>query len=125
MYHNYFIFFFFLFRNCETLIHLIKGNIGTGILAMPDGLKNSGLYTGTVLLPLIAAICIHCMHMLVSVYPSVYGIYLSSYMYVSITGTLAITIYSSILRYEFDLFCNKTHKSIYLYFKQIFRIVIN
>ncbi|MPC26450.1 Proton-coupled amino acid transporter 4 [Portunus trituberculatus] len=51
--------------NCETLIHLIKGNIGTGILAMPDGLKNSGLYTGTVLLPFIAIICIHCMHMLV------------------------------------------------------------
>ncbi|XP_063861777.1 proton-coupled amino acid transporter 2-like isoform X4 [Scylla paramamosain] len=52
--------------NCETLIHLIKGNIGTGILAMPDGLKNSGLYTGTVLLPIIAVICIHCMHMLVN-----------------------------------------------------------
>lgn len=51
--------------NCETLIHLIKGNIGTGILAMPDGLKNSGLYTGTILLPFIASICIHCMHMLV------------------------------------------------------------
>ncbi|XP_037776225.1 proton-coupled amino acid transporter-like protein CG1139 [Penaeus monodon] len=51
--------------NCETLIHLIKGNIGTGILAMPDGLKNSGLYTGTALLPVIATICIHCMHMLV------------------------------------------------------------
>ncbi|XP_064117193.1 proton-coupled amino acid transporter-like protein CG1139 isoform X2 [Macrobrachium nipponense] len=51
--------------NCETLIHLIKGNIGTGILAMPDGLKNSGLYTGTALLPVIAAICIHCMHSLV------------------------------------------------------------
>ncbi|KAK4325594.1 hypothetical protein Pmani_003836 [Petrolisthes manimaculis] len=51
--------------SCETLIHLIKGNIGTGILAMPDGLKNSGLYTGTILLPFIAAICIHCMHILI------------------------------------------------------------
>ncbi|XP_076065718.1 proton-coupled amino acid transporter-like protein acs [Oratosquilla oratoria] len=51
--------------NCETLIHLLKGNIGTGILAMPDGLKNSGLYTGTALLPFIATLCIHCMHMLV------------------------------------------------------------
>lgn len=60
------------FRNCETLIHLIKGNIGTGILAMPDGLKNSGLFTGTALLPFIAVICIHCMHMLVSywIHPS-------------------------------------------------------
>ncbi|XP_071522232.1 neutral amino acid uniporter 4-like [Panulirus ornatus] len=52
--------------NCETLIHLIKGNIGTGILAMPDALKNSGLFTGTALLPFIALICIHCMHMLVN-----------------------------------------------------------
>ncbi|XP_042228127.1 proton-coupled amino acid transporter-like protein CG1139 [Homarus americanus] len=51
--------------NCETLIHLIKGNIGTGILAMPDGVRNSGLYTGVALLPIISAICIHCMHMLV------------------------------------------------------------
>lgn len=50
----------------ETLIHLIKGNIGTGILAMPDGLKNSGLYTGIGLLPIVAVICIHCMHILVS-----------------------------------------------------------
>ncbi|KAK7065350.1 hypothetical protein SK128_004658 [Halocaridina rubra] len=52
--------------SCETLIHLVKGNIGTGILAMPDGLKNSGLYTGTALLPFIACICIHCMHVLVT-----------------------------------------------------------
>ncbi|XP_053651557.1 proton-coupled amino acid transporter-like protein CG1139 isoform X1 [Cherax quadricarinatus] len=51
--------------NCETMIHLIKGNIGTGILAMPDALKNSGLYTGVGLVPILSAICIHCMHMLV------------------------------------------------------------
>ncbi|RXG60862.1 Proton-coupled amino acid transporter 4 [Armadillidium vulgare] len=51
--------------NMETLIHLIKGNIGTGILAMPDALKNSGLYTGIGLLPIVAVICIHCMHLLV------------------------------------------------------------
>lgn len=51
--------------SCETLIHLIKGNIGTGLLAMPDALKNSGLYTGTFILPIIATLCIHCMHILV------------------------------------------------------------
>jgi len=52
--------------NCETMIHLIKGNIGTGILAMPDGLKHSGLLTGTAILPFVALICIHCMNMLVT-----------------------------------------------------------
>lgn len=35
---------------------------------MPDGLKNSGLYTGIGILPFIAAICIHCMHILVCIF---------------------------------------------------------
>lgn len=49
----------------QTLIHLIKGNLGTGILAMPDALRHSGLLTGCLLLPILAMICVHCMHMLV------------------------------------------------------------
>ena len=34
--------------NTDTIIHLLKGNVGTGILAMPDAIKNSGLIVGNV-----------------------------------------------------------------------------
>ncbi|XP_049867850.1 proton-coupled amino acid transporter-like protein pathetic isoform X2 [Pectinophora gossypiella] len=51
--------------NFDTLIHLLKGNIGTGILAMPDAFKNAGLIFGVFGTLLMGAICTHCMHILV------------------------------------------------------------
>lgn len=51
--------------NIDTMIHLLKGNIGTGILAMPDAFKNAGLYVGLFGTMLLGVICTHCMHMLV------------------------------------------------------------
>ncbi|XP_046645066.1 proton-coupled amino acid transporter-like protein CG1139 [Daphnia pulicaria] len=51
--------------NFETMAHLLKGNIGTGIFAMPSAFLNSGIWVGSVLLPVMAIICTHCMQMLV------------------------------------------------------------
>ncbi|XP_055303041.1 proton-coupled amino acid transporter 1-like isoform X2 [Sitodiplosis mosellana] len=50
--------------NTETMIHLLKGNIGTGILAMPQAFKDSGLYLGLFGTILMGLICTHNMHML-------------------------------------------------------------
>lgn len=49
-----------LYRNCETMVHLLKGNIGTGIFAMPDAFKNAGLLVGSIGVPIMAVICVHC-----------------------------------------------------------------
>ncbi|KAL3266084.1 hypothetical protein HHI36_010270 [Cryptolaemus montrouzieri] len=50
--------------NCETLLHLLKGNIGTGILAMPDAFRNAGWVVGILGLVIMSIICTHCMHMM-------------------------------------------------------------
>ncbi len=52
-------------RNMEALIHLLKGNIGTGMFAVPEGFRNAGLVVGSIGIPIIAFIVVHCMHILV------------------------------------------------------------
>lgn len=54
--------------NLETLMHMIKANIGTGVLAMPLAFKNGGLVLSSIGLWIMAAICIHCMHILLECY---------------------------------------------------------
>ena len=58
--------------NTDTVIHLLKGNIGPGILALPDAIKNSGLLVGNVGLVVMATICIHCMHIMVNTSQELY-----------------------------------------------------
>lgn len=49
----------------DTLIHLLKGSLGSGILAMPLAFASSGLYLGLVYTFVIGAICTYCVHILV------------------------------------------------------------
>lgn len=46
------------------MMHLLKGNIGTGVLAMPSAFANAGLLVGSLGVVIIGIICIHCMHVL-------------------------------------------------------------
>merc|ERR1712106_216510 len=51
--------------NVETIIHLLKGNIGIGVLTMPIAISNAGLVGGVLGMGFVAVVTIHCMHTLV------------------------------------------------------------
>ncbi|KAK4872817.1 hypothetical protein RN001_014846 [Aquatica leii] len=51
--------------NSETFFHLIKGCLGTGILAMPKAFSNSGYAFGIGGTLFIGVICIYCIHILI------------------------------------------------------------
>ncbi|CAB4070315.1 SLC36A [Lepeophtheirus salmonis] len=53
-----------LINNPVTFMHLLKGNLGTGILAMPEAFKNAGYALGGGGTAFIAVVCIYGMHLL-------------------------------------------------------------
>lgn len=55
----------YLYSNWETLIHLLKCSLGTGILAMPQAFARAGLVTGVVATVVVGALVTHCLHVLV------------------------------------------------------------
>ncbi|XP_017767783.1 PREDICTED: proton-coupled amino acid transporter-like protein CG1139 [Nicrophorus vespilloides] len=48
----------------ETVVNMIKGALGTGILAMPNAFFNSGLMVGLIGTLVIGFICTYCLHIL-------------------------------------------------------------
>ncbi|GFG35003.1 hypothetical protein Cfor_01107 [Coptotermes formosanus] len=52
-------------RDLGALIHLLKGSLGTGVLAMPMAFKNSGIIFGSVGTVIVGIICTHCVYVLV------------------------------------------------------------
>ncbi|KAJ8959322.1 hypothetical protein NQ318_022008 [Aromia moschata] len=51
--------------NSETLLHLLKGSLGTGILAMPLAFYHSGWVVGIIGTLFIGLLCTYCIHMLI------------------------------------------------------------
>ncbi|XP_041986662.1 proton-coupled amino acid transporter-like protein pathetic [Aricia agestis] len=51
--------------NTDTLIHLLKASLGTGILSMPKAFQASGLFAGVFFCVLVAVICTHCAYILI------------------------------------------------------------
>lgn len=51
--------------NMDTLTHLLKASLGTGILAMPMAFKSAGLVSGIFFTVLVAVICTHCSYILI------------------------------------------------------------
>uniref|UniRef100_A0A0K8T6A9 Amino acid transporter transmembrane domain-containing protein n=2 Tax=Lygus hesperus TaxID=30085 RepID=A0A0K8T6A9_LYGHE len=50
----------------ETLIHMLKASLGTGILAMPAAFNNAGWLVATIGTMVIGLICTYSIHMLIS-----------------------------------------------------------
>lgn len=51
----------------QTLMHLLNGYIGSGILAMPRAFSDGGLIISCIATPIFGLLMNHCIHLLVEV----------------------------------------------------------
>lgn len=51
-------------NNFETWVHMLKGSLGTGVLAMPHAFNNAGLIVGLIGTICIGSVCTYCLHVL-------------------------------------------------------------
>nr|CAD7203016.1 unnamed protein product [Timema douglasi] len=58
----------------ESMIHLLKGNIGSGMFAMGDGFHNAGLVVGPLVTLILGVVCVHSQHMLVGIFMSILAV---------------------------------------------------
>lgn len=49
----------------DSLFHMLKASLGTGILALPNAFKNAGYVTGIAGTLIIGVFCTYCVHLLV------------------------------------------------------------
>lgn len=47
------------------MLHLFRGNIGSGLLAMGDAFKNGGIIFSPIMTAILGVICVHAQHLLV------------------------------------------------------------
>ncbi|XP_034839738.1 proton-coupled amino acid transporter-like protein pathetic [Maniola hyperantus] len=52
--------------NMDTLTHLLKASLGTGILAMPKAFASAGIISGIFFTILVAVVCTHCSYILIN-----------------------------------------------------------
>ncbi|KAG5682003.1 hypothetical protein PVAND_011399 [Polypedilum vanderplanki] len=52
--------------NWETFFHLMKGSLGTGILAMANAFNDAGYVVGCIGTIIIGVLCTYCIHQLIS-----------------------------------------------------------
>lgn len=52
----------------DTIIHLLKSSLGTGILAMPNAFNHAGYLVGSISTVIIAIGAVYCIHMLIGVH---------------------------------------------------------
>lgn len=74
-------------------MHLLKGNVGSGIFAMGDGIRNAGIIFGPIVVLVLGVICTHCMHLLVSWVGKLFTSVNNMIMPVILVGRLVVLVF--------------------------------